>query len=86
MRLDPVAMEPVLERLRRAQEVLGEVVALVEEGRGCPDAVVRLAEAGTELDRAGYGVVTLALRQCALDPKRRPGDLEALERLFLSLA
>lgn len=83
---DPDGMRSVVARLAGARDELADLVAMVEEGRACEDVVTRLAEVSRAVDRAGFAVITLGLRQCAVDPGAGPLDVAALERLFLSLA
>jgi DNA-binding FrmR family transcriptional regulator len=86
MRLDPDEMQPVVKRLRRAQGQLAGVLAMIDDGRNAADVVTQLAAVCKALDRAGFAVITLALRQCLADPDAPESDVDALEKLFLSLA
>ena len=88
MELDPTAMKPVINRIKRAQGQLAGVLRLLEEGRECEDVVTQLAAVSKALDRAGFAIVASGLQQCLVDGE---GDLDTLdvkkmEKLFLSLA
>ncbi|WP_065571929.1 metal-sensitive transcriptional regulator [Microbacterium oleivorans] len=82
---DPEAKRKVVNRLKRAQGQLSAVIAAVEEDASCRDVVPQLAAVSKALDRAGFLLVSTALRECLTDPE---GDIapEELEKLFLSLA
>ena len=86
MELDPDEMQTVVKRLRRAQGQLGGVLRMIDEGRDCRDVVTQLAAVSKALDRAGFAVIALGLRQCITDPQGQEMDVEAMEKLFLSLA
>ena len=87
MQLDPTDMEVVTRRLKRAQGQLGGIVKMIEEGRDCRDIVTQLAAVNKALDRAGFAMISIGMRQCltAQDDCEAP-DVEAMEKLFLSLA
>jgi DNA-binding FrmR family transcriptional regulator len=38
------------------------------------------------LDRAGFAVIAVGLRQCLTDPGAQKTDVDAMEKMFLSLA
>ena len=83
----------VLHRLRRAQGQLAGVIAMIEEGRECRDAVIQLAAVSKALGRAGFKIVAPGLRECASAQARQDGGGEGacptedeLEKLFLALA
>lgn len=84
--LDPNEMQSVLKRLRRAQGQLGGIVRMIEDGRDCQDIVTQLAAVSKAVDRAGFAVIALGLRQCIIDPTSEQVDVDAMEKLFLSLA
>ena len=88
MELDPEAMKPVVNRIKRAQGQLAGVLRLLEEGRDCEDVVTQLAAVSKALDRAGFAIVASGLQQCLA---QNGGDVDSLdvkkmEKLFLSLA
>lgn len=86
MQLDADEMGSVIKRLNRAQGQIGGIVRMIDEGRECKDIVTQLAAVSKALDRAGFAVIALGLRQCITDPDAEGMDVEAMEKLFLSLA
>ena len=86
MELDPTEMQAVVKRLKRAQGQIGGVLKMIDDGRECQDIVTQLAAVSKALDRAGFAVIALGLRQCIADPESNEIDLESMEKLFLSLA
>lgn len=84
--LDPEDMQAVIKRLNRARGQIGGIVRMIEAGRGCQDIVTQLSAVSTAVDRAGFAVIALGLRQCLLDPTSQQVDVDAMEKLFLSLA
>jgi len=84
--LDPDQIQPVLKRLKRAQGQLGGIIRMIEDGRECQDIVTQLSAVSKAVDRAGFAVIALGLRQCLIDPTSQQVDVDALEKLFLSLA
>lgn len=78
----------IVNRLRRAQGQLGAVIAAVESGGECRDVVLQLAAVSKALDRAGFAIVSSALRNCLMQPGEGENALtvEELEKLFLTLA
>jgi DNA-binding FrmR family transcriptional regulator len=86
MELDAEEMKAVVKRLNRAQGQIGGIVRMIEEGRDCQDIVTQLAAVSKALDRAGFAVIALGLRQCLADPDNGEMDVETMQRLFLSLA
>lgn len=75
----------VVNRLKRARGQLDGVIAMVEEGRACRDVVTQLAAVSKALDRAGFVVISSAMKDCLEDPDQ-PLTVEELEKLFLSLS
>ena len=86
MELDPDEMQTVVKRLRRAQGQLGGVLKMIDDGRECQEIVTQLAAVSKALDRAGFAVIALGLRQCIADPEGHEMDVETMEKLFLTLA
>lgn len=86
MELNPDEMQSVVKRLRRAQGQIGGILKMIEDGRDCQDIVTQLAAVSKALDRAGFAVIALGLRQCLTDPSAETMDVESMEKLFLSLA
>lgn len=86
-KIGPDELKGVLRRLKRAEGQIGGVVRMIEDGRDCSQVVTQLAAASKALDRAGFAVIAMGLRQCLTeDPTGSTVDASALERLFLSLA
>lgn len=93
---DADAVRKVANRLKRAQGQLAAVITAVETGGDCRDVVTQLAAVSSALDRAGFAIVSTALRECitdepATDAAQSPGGrgkltIEELEKLFLTLA
>lgn len=91
---DPQAVKKVANRLRRAQGQLAAVIAAIEGGGDCRDVVTQLAAVSSAIDRAGFAIISTAMKQCIVDPDgpgaedEAPGRLtvEELEKLFLTLA
>jgi DNA-binding FrmR family transcriptional regulator len=86
MGLDPEAMGPVINRIKRAQGQLAGVVRMLEEGRDCEDVVTQLAAVSKALDRAGFAIVAHGMQECAAGNTDDSLDVQKLEKLFLSLA
>jgi DNA-binding FrmR family transcriptional regulator len=78
----------ILNRLRRAQGQLSSVIAAVESDAGCRDVVVQLAAVSKALDRAGFVIISSAMKKCmtGTDEDHEELTVEELEKLFLSLA
>lgn len=84
---NPEAQRKIVNRLRRAHGQLGAVINAVESDAHCRDIVQQLSAVSKALDRAGYLVISTALRECLADPDSTSTDqAEELEKLFLSLA
>ncbi len=86
MELNPDEMQSVIKRLKRAQGQIGGIIKMIEDGRDCQDIVTQMAAVSKALDRAGFAVIALGLRQCIVDPESHTMDVESMEKLFLSLA
>ncbi|MFO7689528.1 MAG: metal-sensitive transcriptional regulator, partial [Cryobacterium sp.] len=54
----------ILNRLKRAQGQLNAVITAVENGGNCKDVVTQLAAVSSALDRAGFVIVSTAMREC----------------------
>lgn len=84
---DAEAQRKILNRLRRAHGQLAAVIKSVESDAHCRDVVQQLSAVTKALDRAGYLVISTALRECLADPNVTGTDqAEELEKLFLTLA
>ena len=77
----------IVNRLRRAQGQLNAVITAVEAGGSCKDVVTQLAAVSSALDRAGFVIVSTAMRQCIAAPGEKDSlTVDELEKLFLTLA
>ncbi len=77
----------VTNRLRRARGQIDGILTMVEEGRSCRDIVTQVAAVSKALDRAGFKIVSLGLRQCLLaEDGEQEMTPDEMEKLFLSLA
>ena len=85
MEVDPAALKPSINRLKRARGQLDAVIRMLEEGRECRDVVTQLAAAGSAIDKAGYAIIAQTLQQCVASGDAEL-DVAELEKLFLSLA
>ena len=87
---DADAQRRILNRLRRARGQLEAVIGAVEGGGSCREVVTQLAAVSAALDRAGFAIISTAMRDCIADPDgvNRADDIttEELEKLFLTLA
>ena len=89
MQVDEGATVDVIKRLRRAEGQIRGVIAMLESGRDCADVVTQLAAVSRALDRAGFKVIASGLQQCITATEGgadQTGNLERMEKLFLSLA
>lgn len=81
----------VVNRLKRARGQLSAVIDAMETDADCRDVVIQLAAVGKAIDRAGFAVISTALRTCVSGDEQadEQGDgptLAELEKLFLTLA
>ncbi|MGI5191523.1 metal-sensitive transcriptional regulator [Promicromonospora sp. CA-289599] len=84
---DADAQRKIVNRLRRAHGQLAAVVTAVENGEDCRDVVQQLAAVSKALDRAGFLVISTALKECLADPDAENlAQPDELEKLFLTLA
>jgi DNA-binding FrmR family transcriptional regulator len=88
---DAEAQRKIVNRLRRARGQLDAVINAVESGGNCRDVVTQLAAVSSALDRAGFAIVSTAMRDCAVDPEGTAQNedgltTDELEKLFLMLA
>ena len=84
---DPEAQHKIANRLRRARGQLDGVINAIESDAPCRDVVQQLSAVSKALDRAGFLVISTALRECLTDTDGNGApDTEELEKLFLSLA
>ena len=94
---DAQAVKKAANRLKLAQGQLAAVIAVVENGGDCRDVITQLAAVSRAIDRAGFAIISTAMRECLTDA---PADedatgettdddrltVEELEKLFLTLA
>lgn len=80
------AQRKIVNRLRRAHGQLAAVITAVEGDAPCRDVVQQLSAVSKALDRAGFLVVSTALKECLTNPENDGLDAAELEKLFLSLA
>jgi DNA-binding FrmR family transcriptional regulator len=84
------AQRRIANRLKRARGQLNAVIDADESGADCRSVVTQLAAVSSALDRAGFAVISTAMRDCATDPEGAADgdklDLDELEKLFLSLS
>ncbi len=73
-------------RLRRAHGQLGAVITAMESGADCRAIVTQLAAVSSALDRAGFAIISTAMRECVLEGDDAELSVDELEKLFLSLA
>lgn len=84
---DAEAKRKIVNRLRRAQGQLAAVIDAVEGDAHCRDVVQQLAAVSKALDRAGFVVISTALKECLANPGEDGAPQpDELEKLFLSLA
>lgn len=85
--VDPESKRKIVNRLRRAQGQLAAVIDAVDGDAHCRDVVQQLSAVTKALDRAGFLVISTALKECLTNPDDEgTPDAEELEKLFLSLA
>lgn len=85
--IDPDAQRKIANRLRRARGQLDAVIDAVETEAPCREVVQQLSAVSKALDRAGFLIISTALRECLTDPDGDgTPDADELEKLFLSLA
>ena len=86
MELNPDELQAIVKRLKRAQGQIGGILKMIDDGRECQDIVTQLAAVSKAVDRAGFAVIALGLRQCIVDPDSHEMAVDSMEKLFLSLA
>ena len=85
----PEARKNVVNRLRRASGQLTAVITAVETGAPCREVVTQLAAVRSALDKAGFVIISTAMKDCLADPDETADDgttAKQLEKLFLMLA
>jgi DNA-binding FrmR family transcriptional regulator len=77
-------------RLKRAQGQLAAVIAAVESGSDCRTVVSQLAAVSSAIDRAGFTIISTAMKDClsdtSTDSERTPLRVEEFEKLLLVLS
>ncbi len=89
MDLPDEVVDEVRKRLRRVAGQVAGVERMLAEGRECRDVLTQLAAVSKALDRASFKLVASGLAYCIEHPERADAEgypMEAIERLFLSLA
>ena len=88
--MDPHAAKRISHRLRRARGQLDAVIAAVESDDPCRDVVVQLAAVTSALNRAGFAIVSTAMKECLSTPDSQRSDADPtpqeIEKLFMMLA
>jgi CsoR family transcriptional regulator, copper-sensing transcriptional repressor len=77
-------MDDIVRRLRRAEGQVAGVLKMIDEGRDCEAIVTQVAAVSRALDRAGFAIIALGLKQCLVEGDSV--DSQKMEKLFLSLA
>lgn len=91
------AQRRILNRLKRARGQLNAVIDAVEAGDDCRTVVTRLSAVSSALDKAGFTIISSAMRDCVADENDAPGatarassgerlTVDDLEKLFLTLS
>ena len=83
---DPETMKSIVNRLRRAEGQLHALIGTIGADANCRDVVTQLAAVSKALDRAGFAIISNAMRDCADGGEHDQMDAQELEKLFLSLA
>ncbi|WP_189349608.1 metal-sensitive transcriptional regulator [Zhihengliuella salsuginis] len=96
---DEATQRKILNRLKRARGQLDAVIAAVEEQKSCRDVVTQLSAVTSALDKAGFAIVSTAMRECVIadgedGAAERDADgsdddrmsIDELEQLFMRLA
>lgn len=76
--------------LRRAHAQLGAVITAVQAGTDCPALITQLSAVQTALNKAGFSIISMEMRDCltrAPTDETAPGALsrEEIRKLFLTL-
>jgi DNA-binding FrmR family transcriptional regulator len=93
MKSEPTSQDDLrktVNRLKRAQGQLAAVIAAVESGADCRAVVTQLAAVSSAIDRAGFTIISSAMKECLAEPdsagNTKPLRVEELEKLFLALS
>jgi len=83
-------LRKTVNRLKRAQGQLAAVISAIESGADCRTTVTQLAAVSSALDRAGFTIISSAMKGCLADPgtstDKQPLSVDELEKLLLALA
>lgn len=88
----PDGLRKTVNRLKRAQGQLAAVIAAVESGADCRAVVTQLAAVSSAIDRAGFTIISTAMKEyltdtgTGTDGATKPLRVEELEKLFLALS
>jgi DNA-binding FrmR family transcriptional regulator len=87
------AQRRIANRLKRARGQLGAVIDAVESGADCRTVVTQLSAVSSALDKAGFAVISTAMRECLADSDEPQAtdasgrlSVDELEKLFLTLS
>ena len=83
---DPEAMKSIVNRLKRAEGQLHALTGAIGPEANCRDILTQLSAVSKALDRAGFAIISNAMRDCVDGGEHDQMDAKELERLFLSLA
>lgn len=61
------AQRKILNRLKRARGQLDAVINAVEAGAPCKDVVTQLSATSSALDRAGFAIISTAMKECVME-------------------
>ena len=87
------AQRRIANRLKRARGQLNAVINAVESGADCRTVVTQLSAVSSALDKAGFAVISTAMRECLAEPDESQAtdasgrlSVDELEKLFLTLS
>lgn len=84
------AQKRISDRLRRARGQLDAVIAAIDANDPCRDIVIQLSAVMNALHRAGFTIVSTAIKECLAVPEDTRTDSdptpEEIEKLFMMLA
>lgn len=77
----------ILNRLKRARGQLNAVIQEVEDGGSCRDVVTQLSAVTSALDKAGFAIISNAMRNCLTgEGEEAQMTPDEIEKLFLTLS
>jgi DNA-binding FrmR family transcriptional regulator len=84
---DPVQMDAVIKRMKRANGQVAAIVRMLEDGRSCEDVVHQMAAVGKAINTAAFTLISASLRECIEEDSKSSAEVSLkLQKLFLSLA